>query len=182
MSYHHSPYASPYYSSIRYYRTYDWYSWVNRSYPNYIYANWIFFPASGYNNGYWTIDNYPYYVYNGYRNRYSSNDYCNYQLVDQYNHQVIQTYWNQYCNAGYDQCSYERDRINSQSGEYRYFCSETYRDQGYDYSRPTYDDNDDYNNGGNYGGNTCNDYNNDGYCDQQDNNTCYDNNHDGRCD
>jgi hypothetical protein len=91
---------------------------------------------------------------------------------------VVQTYWNQYCNAGYDQCSYERDRINSQTGEYRYFCSETYRDQGYDYSRPTYDDYDDYNNGGN----TCNDYNNDGYCDQQDNNTCYDNNHDGRCD
>jgi hypothetical protein len=133
---------------------------VYRSYPNYIYAHWIFFPATGYNNGYWTIDNYPYYVYNGYRNRYSPVDYCNYQLVDQYDHHVVQNYFNQICNSGYDMCSMERDRLNSQMNEYRYFCSETYENENYDYSTPTYDDS-------NYstGSEDCSDADNDGYCD-----------------
>jgi hypothetical protein len=181
INYYHSPYSSPYVHTVRYYRTFDWYSWVYRSYPDYVYTNWIFYPATGYVNGYWTIENYPYYVYNGYRYRYSSYDYCNYQLVDQYDHRVVQNYWNQVCNNGYDSCSYERDRLNAQNGEYRFFCSETIRDYGYDYSTPTYEDN--------YGGqnpdysNSCNDYNHDGYCDQQSpNNTCYDTNHDGMCD
>jgi hypothetical protein len=82
----------------------------------------------------------------------------------------------------------ERDRMNSQSGEYRYFCSETYRDQGYDYSRPTYDDYDDqdYGNGNGNGNNTCYDTNRDGMCDNYNQpttpNTCNDYNNDGYCD
>jgi hypothetical protein len=143
------------------YHTYDWYSYVYRTNPNYIYAHWIFWPATGYTNGYWTIDNYPYYVYNGYRYRYSTADYCNYQLVDSYDHTVIQSYWNQMCNTGYDACSYERDRINSQMGEYRYFCSETYRDQNFNESAPSYDDS--------YysSSEACSDADGDGYCDDQ---------------
>jgi hypothetical protein len=151
---------------VRYNRTFDWYNYVYSSFPNYIYANWIFYPATGLNNGYWNFDNYPYYVYNGFRYRYSTFDTCNYQLVDQYNHQVIQTYWNQICNTGYDSCSFERDRLNDQSNDFRYFCSETIRDNNYDYSTPTY--NDDYNQGpGNYNNNvnTCNDANYDRVCD-----------------
>lgn len=64
------------------------------------------------------------------------------------------------CNSGYDYCSMERDRLNSQMGEYRYFCSETYRNEGYDSSTPSYDDT--------YysGGEDCLDYDNDGYCDE----------------
>jgi hypothetical protein len=126
-------------------------------------------------NGYWTIDNYPYYVYNGYRHRYSTYDYCNYQLVDQYDHRVVQTYWNQVCNVGYDSCSYERDRLNSQIGEYRYFCSETYRDYGYSYSTPSYEipSEDDTN--------TCEDNDRDGMCDDYVN-TCSDADEDGYCD
>jgi hypothetical protein len=130
--------------------------------PNYVYAHWIFYPAMGYNNGYYVLDNYPYYVFNGYRYRYSSYDYCNYQLVDKYNHHVVQTYWNQSCNRGYDMCSFERDRLNAQMGDFRYFCSETFRDIGFDYSIPTYDDT--YY--GNSNGGTCTDYNHDGYCDE----------------
>lgn len=135
----HIPYGSPYAHTVRYHRSLDWYQYVFRFYPNYVYANWIFFPAVGYSNGYWTIDNYPYYVFNGYRYRYSTVDYCNYQLVDQYNHQVVQTYWNQPCHVGYDTCSYERDILNDQSNDYRYFCSETFREDSYDYSIPTYE-------------------------------------------
>jgi hypothetical protein len=176
-SYYHAPYRSPYHHSVRYYRSYDWYNYVFRTHPSYIYANWIFYPANGYNNGYRTFDNYPYYVYNGYRHRYSTNDYCNYQLVDSNNHQVVQTYWNQICNTGYDSCSYERDRLNSQMNDYRYFCSETFRDYGYDYSRPSYEtpDQDDY---------TCVDANRDGMCDdyQDSSNTCTDYDNDGYCD
>jgi hypothetical protein len=142
--YYHAPYRYSYGHTARYYRSHDWYNFVFRTNSNYIYAHWIFYPASGYNNGYWTIDNYPYYVYNGYRNRYSTNDQCNYQMVDQHDHTVVQTYWNQFCNVGYDSCSLERDRLNSQMNDYRYFCSETYRDHDYDYSTPSYDE-------GNYG-------------------------------
>jgi hypothetical protein len=160
--YYHSPYHSPYVHNIRYYRSYDWYSYVWRMSPNYVYAHWIFYPATGYNNGYYVLDNYPYYVFNGYRYRYSSYDYCNYQLVDKYNHHVVQTYWNQSCNRGYDMCSFERDRLNAQMGDFRYFCSETFRDIGFDYSIPTYDDT--YYGNSNQG--TCTDYNHDGYCDE----------------
>ena len=135
--------------------------------------NWIFYPASGYSNGYYTLDNYPYYVYNGYRFRYSTVDYCNYQLVDSYDQRVQTTYWNQTCNSGYDSCSYERDRLNSQMGEYRYFCSETFRDQNYDFSTPTYDY-DDYNASSDdqqyddsYDDQECIDSDNDGYCDDK---------------
>lgn len=123
-----------------------------------------------------SIENYPYYVYNGYRYRYSTSDYCNYQLVDSNNHQVVQTYWNQLCNTGYDSCSYERDRLNSQMNDYRYFCSETWRDYGYDYSTPSYEDS-------NYGSddNTCSDANHDGMCDDY-SDSCSDNDGDGYCD
>lgn len=187
--YYHAPYRSPYFHSVRYYRSYDWYNFVLRTNRNYVYVHWIFYPATGYHNGYNTIENYPYYVYNGYRHRYSSNDYCNYQLVDSNNHSVVQTYWNQTCNTGYDSCSYERDRLNSQMNDYRYFCSETYRDYGYDYSTPTYEEtnypsedttsipgSDDYN--------TCSDANRDGMCDDYTgtSSTCSDNDNDGYCD
>lgn len=185
--YYHAPYRSPFYHSVLYYRSYDWYNFVLRTNRNYVYVHWIFYPATGYRNGYNTIENYPYYVYNGYRHRYSSNDYCNYQLVDSNNHSVVQTYWNQICNTGYDACSYERDRLNSQMNDYRYFCSETYRDYGYDYSTPSYENthypsentstgNDDYN--------TCSDANRDGMCDDYTgtSSTCSDNDNDGYCD
>jgi hypothetical protein len=157
--YRHSVY-NPRIHSTRYYRSMDWYNYVAQVNRDYIYANWIFYPASGYSNGYYHLENYPYYVYNGYRYRYSSMDYCNYQLVDQYNHQVLQTYWNQTCNSGYDLCSMERDRMNAGTGQFRYFCSETIRENNFDYSVPTYDDR--------YYGNTgsCSDYDNDGYCDE----------------
>jgi hypothetical protein len=161
--YYHSPYRGPYRHVTRYYRSYDWYNYVWRLNRNYVYAHWIFFPATGYRNGYYVIDNYPYYVWNGYRYRYSQADYCNYQLVDKYDHRVVQTYWNQTCSYGYDLCSFERDRLNAQMGEYRYFCSETYRDLGHDYSSPTYET-PDY--GYNTGTGTCSDYDNDGYCDE----------------
>lgn len=174
MHYYHVPYRAPYRHVVRYYRTYDWYNYVYRNHRDYVYAHWIYYPASGYNNGYWDIDNYPYYVYNGYRHRYSSYDYCNYQLVDTYNHAVLNTYWNQLCNTGYDACAMERDRLNSQMNEFRYTCSETYRDYGYDYSTPTFDDsyysseistdtNDVDPNGDGY--TDCSDNDNDGYCD-----------------
>lgn len=142
---------------------------------NYIYGHWIFYPATGYNNGYWKLDNYPYYVYNGYRYRYSSVDYCNYQLVDQNNHMVVNNYWNQICNTGYDACSLERDRLNSGMGEYRYFCSETYSNQYSTNTAPTYEDtyysdsqssadedvmDDEYDP-------NCTDLDTDGYCDEQ---------------
>jgi hypothetical protein len=149
-----------------------------------VYAHWIFFPATGYRNGYYVLDNYPYYVYNGYRYRYSTYDYCNYQLVDSFDHRVERTYWSQICNTGYDSCSMERDRLNSQFGQFRYFCSETYRDSNYDWSTPSYDDsyygNTGYGNGG---------YDNTGYDNGYgngtggyDDNTCYDTNHNGTCD
>jgi hypothetical protein len=182
--YYHAPYRSPYYHTVRYYRSYDWYNYVYRVNRNYVYAHWIFYPANGYSNGYRTIDNYPYYVYNGYRYRYSNNDYCNYQLVDSNNHNVVQTYWNQSCNTGYDACSYERDRLNAQMNDYRYFCSETWRDYGYDYSTPSYDEtgyptstDSDYD----YDDYTCTDANRDGMCDDY-SNTCSDYDNDGYCD
>ena len=179
--YYHSPYRAPYFSSVRYFRTYDWYTYVYRSYPNYVYAHWVFWPTAGYNNGYWTIDNYPYYVFNGYRYRYSTIDYCNYQLVDSYDHRVQGTYWNQLCNTGYDACAFERDRLNSQMGEYRYFCSETWRDYDFDYSTPSYETTN-YEN--THDQNTCLDYNQNGTCDDYENTSsnCNDYDKDGYCD
>lgn len=164
------PYRNPYLGTLRWFNSLAWYNWVYAQNRDYVYANWIFYPATGYNNGYYQIDNYPYYVYNGYRYRYSSQDTCNYQLVDQYNHQVIQSYWNQMCNTGYDQCSITRDQMNDQAGEYRYFCSETIQDENYDYSTPTYED---YQNGDyqteeypqDETSSDCEDVDNDGYCD-----------------
>ncbi len=149
---YHTPWGSIYVGTTRYSRPWDYYSYVRRSYPSYMYLNWVYWPTSGYSNGYHVFDNYPYYVYNGYRYRYSSADLCNYQLVDSYNHQVQRTYWNQLCNSGYDQCSIERDRLNDREYDNRFFCAETFRDQTWDYSRPTYD----------Y---QYTDYNNDGYDD-----------------
>jgi hypothetical protein len=163
--YYHAPYRTPYYHSLRFHRTFDWYTHVYRTSPDYLYAHWIFYPAVGYNNGYWTIDNYPYFVFNGFRYRYSTFDTCNYQLVDKYDHRVVQNYWNQTCNIGYDSCSFERDRLNAQMGDFRYFCSETYRDQNFNWTAPTYDDS--YYNVGNYDDNgSCTDFDNDGYCDE----------------
>ena len=164
--YFHTPFYNPYFHTNHWYRSYDWYTYVYGYNRNYIYANWIFFPASGYNNGYWTIDNYPYYVYNGYRNRYSSVDQCNYQLVDENNHTVIQSFWNQTCNTGYDMCSVQRDRMNDQEGEYRYFCSETYRDQNYDYSTPSYDESHYGSEDDEVSDESCSDSDEDGVCDE----------------
>ncbi len=137
--YYHSPWSSIHVGVRRYHRSYDYYWYVRRSYPNYVYLNWIYWPTAGYNNGYYVFNDYPYYVWNGYRYRYSRQDQCNYQLVDTYTHQVVRSYWGLSCNNGYDQCSFERDRMNDASGDFRYNCSETFRDQNYDYSRPTYD-------------------------------------------
>jgi hypothetical protein len=185
--YNHAPYRATYSHSVRYYRTSDWYNYVLRSYPNYLYAHWIFWPATGYTNGYWTIDNYPYFVYNGYRYRYSSYDYCNYQLVDKYDHRVTQTHWNLLCKTGYDMCSLERDRLNAQMNDYRYFCSETYRDYGHDYSQPSYDDSyypETTTNNDSEDINTCVDSDRDGMCDEftDSNSTCSDRDSDGFCD
>jgi hypothetical protein len=185
VSYYHSPFRTPFINTVHYSRSYDWYTYVYRSNPNYIYANWIFYPASGYSNGYVTIENYPYYVYNGYRNRYSSTDYCSYQLVDSNDHKVLQNYWNQTCNTGYDSCSIERDRLNAQMGDYRYFCSETYRDNTFDFSVPTYDETN-YSSEGDLteDENTCEDTNRDGMCDDFEgtSSTCSDSDNDGYCD
>jgi hypothetical protein len=137
--YRHSPWNSIFIGPVRYYRSYDYYSHVRNSFPNYIYLNWIYWPVTGYSNGYYVFNNDPYYVYNGYRYRYSSVVQCNYQLVDSYTHQVVRSYWNQTCNRGFDQCSYERDDLNDRTSDFRYFCSETFRDESYNYSRPTYD-------------------------------------------
>jgi len=137
--YIHSPWGSIYVGPVRYARTYDYYNHVFRRYPNYVYLNWIWWPTTGYSNGYYVFDNYPYYVHNGYRYRYSNVDLCNYQLVDSYTHSVQRTYWNQVCNSGFDACSYERDRLNEREYDNRYFCAENFRDESWDYSRPTYD-------------------------------------------
>src|SRR5690606_26552068 len=120
----------------RYLRTANYYSYLYAYNPNYIYFNWIFYPTS-YTNGYRVIDNYPYYVYNGYQYRYSNYDNCNYQLIDKYTDTVVRNYYNQTCVQGYDSCSYERDRLNQNSYDFRYSCAETFRDENYDYGRPT---------------------------------------------
>lgn len=174
------------YTTLRYRRTINYYNYIRIHNPSYVYVHWIFWPTTGYNDGYHVIDTYPYYVYDGYRYRYSPADQCNYQLVDRYTHSVVETFWNETCNTGYDRCSISRDRYNSSMNDNRFFCSETFRTQNYDYTRPTYEENnddwydgddvdDDYydqnydtdldttNDGGN--DNSCTDYDYDGNCD-----------------
>ena len=89
------------------------------------------FPST-YSSGYFVYNNYPYYVYDGYQHRYSSIDTCDYQLVDKYTDQVISTYYSQTCNYGYDSCSMQRDNLNRNEYDNRYFCAETYNN-GYGY-------------------------------------------------
>ena len=153
--YRHMPVARTFVHSRRYSTPYNYFRYVRDYYRDYVYLNWIFYPSMR-SNGYYQVDGYPYYVFNGYRNRYSEYDSCNYQLVDQNNHQVIRTYWNQSCYNGYNSCAYERDMMNEREWDNRYFCAETFRDNGYDFGRATYDydyDDDLYNdydyNGGN---------------------------------
>lgn len=65
--------------------------------------------------------------------------------------------------------------MNDQNGDYRYVCSETYRDQNYDFSTPSYDDTnyyddqsyDDNQYNDDYQDQACVDYDNDGYCDDK---------------
>jgi hypothetical protein len=70
-------------------------------------------------------------------------------------------------------------------GEYRYFCSETYRDYGFDYSVPSYDDSY-YTSSDDTSGDvdTCVDANRDGMCDDFNgtSSTCSDSDNDGYCD
>ena len=84
-------------------------------------------------NGYHVNNSYPYFVYNGYQHRYSTMDSCDYQLVDKYTDQVIDTYYNQTCSYGYDSCSYQRDQMNQNEYEDRYFCAETNNTNSYGY-------------------------------------------------
>jgi hypothetical protein len=140
-SYRHNPYRNHLRHELRRYnRTRHYYDYLRRSsYNNYLYMNWIFYPST-YSNGYYNIGGYPYFVYNGYQHRYSHYDTCNYQLIDKYNHQVVQNFFNYTCTTGYDLCAAERDRMNSYSRDFRYSCAETFRDQGYNFSYPTYED------------------------------------------
>ncbi len=122
------------------YQTYrDYYVYVNRNYQKYIYVHWLLWPVTKLYNGYYYLDGYPYYVFNGYRHRYSSFDRCHYQLVDKYTHRVEQTWWDYTCNRGYDLCAYQRERMNSWEGDYRYFCAETYRDDLFDFRKYSYE-------------------------------------------
>lgn len=142
--YVHSPYRNINYNARRrYLRTANYYNYVRQHNRNYLYMNWIFYPST-YSNGYHLINDYPYYVYNGYQNRYSNMDQCNYQLVDSYTQQVVRSYYGQVCSSGYDSCSYERDNMNRREMSNRYFCSETFREQNYNFSYPTYDYGDNY--------------------------------------
>lgn len=161
-SYRHAPVTRRYSTHRRYNTRYDYYNFLRRNYRSHIYLNWVLFPSSRM-NGYYFVDNYPYYIYNGYRHRYSYEDVCNYQLVDKYTHQVVRSNYPMTCARGYDACAADRDAYNSSEREYRYFCAETIREDGYDYSSPTYDYNeyDDYDNGRT----TCYDYDpNTGIC------------------
>lgn len=136
--YYHSPVRNTYVHSRRYRTSNDFFRFLRGASRTAIYLNWILSPSSS-SNGYRVVNNYPYYIYNGYQHRYSTLDTCSYQLVDQYNHNIVRTYWNQSCYSGYNSCSIDRDNRNEMEWENRYFCAETFRDQNYDYSRPTYD-------------------------------------------
>ena len=139
--YNHRPYSRINRSHRRWGRPYGYYSYLRSNYRTHLYLNWILAPSSRI-NGYFYVNNYPYYVHNGYRHRYSNLETCNYQLVDKYTHSVERTYWNQLCTTGYNSCAYERDRRNDREYSNRYFCAETFRDNGYNFSTPTYDYND----------------------------------------
>jgi len=110
---HHSRWYYPYYyyNSIPYH-----YVWWNY---------WVRYPYQ-YPDGYIWHSSYPYFAYNGYLHRYSNVDICNYELVDATSKQTVESYHGQICNVGYDICAQQRDEMNYQSSNYRYFCSERY--------------------------------------------------------
>jgi hypothetical protein len=153
--YYHTPYRTRVSHRVRY-TPRAYYRHVNSSLRAAIYLNWILNPSVR-SNGYVLYNNYPYFVHNGYRHRYSWNDTCNYQLFDKYTHQVVRSYWNNICAVGYNQCALDRDSRNERAWENRYECAETFRNNGYDFSRPTYD------------------YHNDCYDYDYDSGLCYDN-------
>jgi hypothetical protein len=45
-------------------------------------------------------------------------------LVDYQTNEVVEEFGYYTCNTGYDLCADQRDLMNSQEGEERYFCSE----------------------------------------------------------
>jgi len=71
-------------------------------------------------------------------------DYCSYQLVDKNSHNVVKNYWNNLCTSGYNQCAVDRDRKNQREWSNRYFCAETFRDEGYANNEDNYNDDDYY--------------------------------------
>lgn len=123
----------------RRYSNSNYYVRVRNKNRNYIYIHWYYYPTSK-QNGYYTFRGYPYYVHYGYRHRYSSIDQCNYQLIDKYDHKVIASFYNMSCKEGYDSCAILRDSKNNQEREFRYSCAETFRDDSYDFSKPTYEE------------------------------------------
>jgi len=121
--YRHNPYTVRYNHRVTYRYSRNYYDHVRVSYPDYIYVNWLLYPSSRM-DGYVVVNGYPYYVYDGLRHRYSYYDSCNYELVDKYTHQVVMNFGTQACAPAYDQCAYERDRLNDMEYENRYFCAE----------------------------------------------------------
>lgn len=136
--YVHAPWVNPYRHSVRWHRPFHYYSYLRSTYANYLYLNWIYYPAA-FANGYRLIDGYPYYVYNGYRHRYSNFDQCNYQLIDTYTHSVQQSFWGYTCSQGYDACALQRDNRNYSFNNFRYSCVETFRNSSYNFQKPTYE-------------------------------------------
>jgi hypothetical protein len=66
--------------------------------------------------------------------------------------------------------------MNAQAGEYRYFCSETFENEDYNYSTPSYDDS-------NYStGDDCSDVDNAGYCDADPTTDTYNTDYSNSCD
>src|SRR5690606_2314260 len=68
--YHHTPWRNTFNHAVRFHRPAHYYGHVRAHYSNYLYLNWIYYPAA-FANGHRLIEGYPYYVYNGYRHRYS---------------------------------------------------------------------------------------------------------------
>ncbi len=89
--------------------------------------NWVLSPSKRL-NGYHYINNYPFYIHNGYRHRYSNVETCNYQLVDKNTHSVQGRYNNNLCSVGYNSCANERDNMNNQFQENKYFCAENFKE------------------------------------------------------
>lgn len=173
--YYHSPYSRVIPAHRRYGRPVGYYSYMRSNFSTHLYLNWVLSPSSRL-NGYYYTNNYPFYIHNGYRHRYSNLETCNYQLVDSYTHSVQTSYFGQLCSSGYNACAYERDSRNDREYANRYFCAETFRDNGYNYNTPTYEYNDqnyyddqlEYRTDNNYVNNSCFDY------DSQ-SGVCYDN-------